>query len=165
MICIGVDSDLSGGIAAVDFGRDEPHIVRLNFMPVINLDKGRRLDNRSLFSLLEILRDMGAEKIAIERALVLQQKSSNGPAMTAGIGTTHQTYGGIHALADITIENVYPAWPSSWKAKMKVTKDKERAMQLATELHPSHAQIFAVKKNHGLAEAVLLAHWCHKHCT
>jgi crossover junction endodeoxyribonuclease RuvC len=45
---------------------------------------------------------------------------------------------------------------------MRVTADKDTARTRAIELWPSHAQLFARKKDHGRAEAALIARWLYE---
>lgn len=54
--------------------------------------------------------------------------------------------------------------PQKWKAASRlggVSKEasKDAARALATELWPEHKGVFRVKKNHGMAEAALMARW------
>lgn len=54
--------------------------------------------------------------------------------------------------------------PSQWKRSTRIhsASDEEvktLARAYATELWPEHKQIFRVKKNHGMAEAGLMARW------
>jgi crossover junction endodeoxyribonuclease RuvC len=54
--------------------------------------------------------------------------------------------------------------PAQWKRSTRIysASDEEvktLARAYATELWPEHKQIFRVKKNHGMAEAALMARW------
>jgi hypothetical protein len=54
--------------------------------------------------------------------------------------------------------------PLTWKAASRlggISKDaaKDAARSLATELWPTLRPVFRVKKNHGMAEAALMARW------
>jgi crossover junction endodeoxyribonuclease RuvC len=54
--------------------------------------------------------------------------------------------------------------PQKWKAASRlggISKDaaKDAARSLATELWPTLRPVFRVKKNHGMAEAALMARW------
>lgn len=54
--------------------------------------------------------------------------------------------------------------PSEWKRSTRIhsasdEEVKSLARAYATELWPEHKQIFRVKKNHGMAEAGLMARW------
>ena len=47
--------------------------------------------------------------------------------------------------------------PQFWKRAMKLTKDKEYSRTKAIEMFPDYYELFARKKDHGRAEAALLA--------
>ncbi len=49
--------------------------------------------------------------------------------------------------------------PNFWKRAMKLTKDKEYSRTRAIETFPDYHYLFARKKDHGRAEAALLAYY------
>ncbi len=49
--------------------------------------------------------------------------------------------------------------PNQWKRVMRLTKDKEYSRTRAIEAFPDYYDLFARKKDHGRAEAALLAHY------
>ena len=49
--------------------------------------------------------------------------------------------------------------PGQWKKAMRVTADKDTARTRAIELWPASADLFKRKKDHGRAEAALIARW------
>ena len=53
----------------------------------------------------------------------------------------------------MTVETVSP---STWKAAMGLTSDKDKARERASFLIPTHKHLFARKKDDGMAEAALL---------
>lgn len=164
MIWVGVDTDLNGGIAVIDM--DGPRILTIREMPVIEGVEGRQVDAIVLFEIFRAARDRAFDvRCCVERAIVKPQKSAKGAHMTSGIGTMHQTYGAVRALAEINFTKVDFAWPSAWKRKMGLTTDKNLSLLKAAERHPAHAAVFQKAKRHGLAEAVLIAHWAHENCT
>lgn len=55
--------------------------------------------------------------------------------------------------------------PGQWKKAMRVTADKDTARTRAIELWPAHAQLFARKRDHGRAEAALIARWLYEQQT
>jgi len=61
----------------------------------------------------------------------------------------------------IQLETVTPAqWKRSTRISAKSDEDvKTLARAYATQLFPQHKDIFRVKKNHGMAEACLMARW------
>lgn len=161
MIIVGVDSDLNGGIACLDFSTREVHLAAR--MPVIDTEK-RRLDNQELHAIFKRASLAGADSIVIEASITKPQMGKNGPTMTAGVDTTHQTFGGIRAAAEIVygVPAVTVAWPSAWKKAMGLSKDKELSLDKAAELWPSHQALWRFKKNAGIAEAFLLAEWLYQ---
>jgi crossover junction endodeoxyribonuclease RuvC len=54
-------------------------------------------------------------------------------------------------------KNITRVAPTQWKRVMKLTKDKDYSITRAIELFPSYHDLFARKKDHGRAEAALLA--------
>lgn len=59
---------------------------------------------------------------------------------------------------------IEPVSPQRWKAASRLgglgrDEAKDAARALATELWPDQKPLFRVKKNHGLAEAALMARW------
>lgn len=152
---VGIDPDLNGGL--VHIVGDE--IQMLRWLPL--LDDERRLDAEAF---LKMLPCSGVERVIVEEAIVRPQAGRGGAAMTRGIHTAHQTYGAVRALVETVYgrDMVKTVRPSTWKASMGLTSDKDLSRKRAAELHPSHQKVFALKKSHGLAEAVLLAHYGRK---
>ncbi len=54
-------------------------------------------------------------------------------------------------------KNITRVAPTQWKRVMKLTKDKDYSITRAIELFPTYHNLFARKKDHGRAEAALLA--------
>ena len=54
---------------------------------------------------------------------------------------------------------VHHVTPATWKKSQRVTADKDRSRQRATELWPGQASWFARKKDDGRAEAALIARY------
>jgi crossover junction endodeoxyribonuclease RuvC len=63
---------------------------------------------------------------------------------------------GVLAAENIAIQYVVPG---VWKRHFGLGSDKDGSRVRAVERWPSHASIFARKKDHGRAEAALLAAW------
>ena len=62
---------------------------------------------------------------------------------------------------EVQLETVTPA---EWKRSTRITSKsdeevKSLARSYATQLFPQHKKIFSIKKNHGMAEAALMARW------
>ncbi len=53
--------------------------------------------------------------------------------------------------------------PRQWKREMMVPKEKDGARARASELFPSHCDLFVRVKDHGRAEAALIALWSRRY--
>ncbi len=69
-----------------------------------------------------------------------------------GVGTIL----GVAAALDIPYTKISPA---RWKKHFNLGRDKDAARAAATRLYPKLADQFTRKKDHGRAEALLLAIW------
>jgi crossover junction endodeoxyribonuclease RuvC len=77
-----------------------------------------------------------------------------GVASTFSFGVSKGVILGMIAAHGIKI---YTPPPAIWKNVMGVTKDKDTSRAKATQLYPGYANLWAKKKDDGIAEAVLLA--------
>lgn len=79
------------------------------------------------------------------------------------IATTFQRYGALLASLqwrDIPIQEVQPA---AWKKALGLGKDKAASREMASQMFPSHAELFRRVKDDGRAEAALIgAYWMGK---
>lgn len=166
MKVVGIDPDMNGAFALLDFPKGgPPTILHIQPMPLytppIKGDKG--LDIPAAYAALQSYKTRyGASVCFLESALVMAQKGSKGQAFMMGsIGRVHATYGSLKALCEITFgrPNTVAAWPSAWKKDLGIGSDKEAARALACKLHPGHTKVLGRVKNTGYAEAVLLTHW------
>jgi hypothetical protein len=68
-------------------------------------------------------------------------------------------YGAIKALLRLLCgrDNIITAYPQTWKSAMEVTSDKQTSLDAARELFPEVD--LRHKKQHNIAEALLLAHY------
>lgn len=163
MIILGIDPDLSGALAVIDTARHE--ILMLHRMPIWEPPTGghRGLDVREAWTLIQEAKSTHkAAAVALEAAIVKPQAGKNGgQAMMGSVGRTHQTYGALRALCELTFgrPGVVHAWPSSWKRDMGLSSDKAESRIMACNAYPNHHKVFSKVKNTGMAEAVLLGEW------
>ncbi len=80
----------------------------------------------------------------------------NGSIGNFKLGEAFATIRCALAMLDIPYRLVTPG---QWKKAMRVTADKDTARTRAIELWPAHAELFKRKKDHGRAEAALIARW------
>lgn len=149
-------------IAAFDPGRitayarfdtAQPH--RIEIGEVIQLGSGRLLRPCAMH-ISDICADID---MAIVEEVGARPKEGATSAFTFGlsVGAILGAIGALHK--PVTLVS-----PQKWKAasrlgSMEREAAKTAARQFARELWPEHEQVLRVKKNHGLAEAALMARW------
>jgi len=139
MILCGIDPGKKGAVARYDLSQNQ-----LFIQPI----------PATIAETLDVLKSCSdAHFVAIEK-----------PYYPRMIGIKHaatiaQNYGvllaGLTAMK-VSFEQIPPA---KWKQNLNLTSDKDASRQRATELFPTFADYWKLKKNDGLAEAALLAYW------
>lgn len=149
MIVIGIDPGLTGACALCDDGR----LADVFDMPV----SGKEVDAAVLADRLGEWLGQTLEATGdMPHAFVERQQAYPGQ----GVSTSFQTgrrFGvvlGVIAALDIPMTLVSPA---KWKAATKTPKDKDGARARASQLMPGMSKFWSLKKNHGRAEAALIA--------
>lgn len=156
---LGIDPGLDGALALID---DNGTLVGIWDMPVIRVGKGTRrvVDGVALFLLL---------RERCPYALPILEKVGGMPRQSApaafnfgyGCGLIVQ---GLHALR-IPDPDRHPAHhlvrPQAWKAALLAGTDKSKgaAILRAKAIFPGAASWLTRKKDHGRAEALLLAEY------
>lgn len=149
MIILGIDPGLSGAFAIV--GEDG---VTVSDMPTFTIKRGkqrRSLDLDALVRSLQLSTVWGIDLAVIEEVHAM-------PAQ--GVVTTGQlmeAYGAVKGIvAALGIPRVLVP-PAVWKQALRVSADKDSSRERASQLAPAHAHLWPAKKDHGRAEAFLLA--------
>lgn len=140
-LLIGIDPGTKGAWCAISGFDARP------------VDWGTFVDGYSgmIEGLKKILPFFESAEALVEKALILGHQSPTNQ------GKFHTQYGiaqGVLSALGVEYKTIAP---SSWKAKMGVTRDKETSRALAIELHPELAHCFKRKKDADLAEAFLIA--------
>lgn len=147
----GIDCGLSGGIACVETSSpfDTPKLIAAMALPVAGEGPKRRIDVSALKGWLRLYRPSVA---FVERSQAMpQQGSSSGFIYGRATGSIEATV----LCCDISLEIIEA---SAWKRRFTLKgKDKEGSRQRALMMFPEHSQSFARKKDHNVAEAVLIA--------
>ena len=157
---VGIDPDLKGGIVMVAYP-DREVMVAVS-MPVTKkkppLNEPVRVDPVRVWEHLQRCKRDGAEAVILERALVMAQGNNK---MMGSVDRVHQNFGMLWGLCELafTPSRVIIANPSVWKKAMGLSSDKKLSRDKACALLPTHAKLFGMVKNTGLAEAMLLAEW------
>jgi hypothetical protein len=148
---IGIDPGLSGALAIIDHAGA---LVALTDTPTLTLKVARGVkqfyDVPGMCGLLVPYAGAGLHVI-IEEAQAMPGQG------VRSMFTTGYGYGlwlGILAALQVPYT---PVRPSIWKRSLGLGKDKEASRLRAMQLYPSAD--LRLRKHHGRAEALLLAHW------
>ena len=149
MIVLGVDPGVRGGIAVVNDRDGIGTLLDAIDIPVIGSGARERVDVAAVRAFIQ----QHAPALAlIERAQAMpRQGSSSGFKYGRATGALEAAV----ILCAVPLEIVEAtAWKHFWKLP---PKDKERSRQRALELFPAAHALLARKKDHGRAEAALIA--------
>jgi hypothetical protein len=139
---LGVDPGISGAIAF--FFPVAPDRVAAEDMPIV----AGEVDCATLAA--RILQ-MGPALAVVERVASMPKQ---GVASTFKFGASYGAVRGVLAALQIRVHLVAPA---VWKKHFRLDSDKEKARALALRLFAASPEHFSRKKDHGRAEASLLA--------
>jgi len=172
-VWIGVDVGLDGGIAVIPEGLT-PRVYAMPTETFVTGSKGRskrrRVVNgvvvRRIFDEAASIANGGEVHVLIERPQLrpaVRRDASGELKVNQGIvsqASFMEQFGLIRGILiglRIPYEDIHPR---TWKADIfHGTSDKTNALILASTLFPVIAQKFALKKNDGLAEAILIAEY------
>lgn len=149
---IGIDPGKSGAIAMVEAGK----VLFVEDTPVITPKKGKaQYDERAMFQLLESAVLDGAKKIILEKVSAMP---GQGVTSMFSFGQGFGLWLGMMAALSIPYELVTPQrWGKDMLADIPGDDRKARSVMAAKRMFPELQ--FARKKDHGRAEAILLAAW------
>lgn len=151
MIYIGIDPGLGGGIGAVD---DNGRFVCCESMPVLTEGNSKSIDARAAWLLVGDINSMSSynAKVAIEKVGAMP---GQGVTSMFNFG---RSYGAIIGVVSTFLIPRHDVPPQVWKRHHGlIGKDKEASRGLAVKLFP--AANLSKKKDHGMAEALLIAKW------
>lgn len=144
MKVLGIDPGMTGALAYYD--GDE---LLLWDMPVFEGSGRKELD---VFALVKIFRQaMPLDRVLIEKTVAMPKISG---LSAYSMGKSEGALITSCAALDMPYSLVRPA---DWKKAMRCGADKDLARKRATELLPKYAHLWDRKKDHGRAEAGLIA--------
>jgi crossover junction endodeoxyribonuclease RuvC len=148
MKALGLDPGIRGGLAVVEMVDAIAIVVSAIEVPTIGVGAKERVNVAAVHAWL---REYKPDVAFIERAQAMpKQGASSGFKYGRAVGSLEATI----TLCAIPLQIVEPAL---WKRTFRLPRDKEAARQRALELFPAAQHWFARKKDHGLAEASLIA--------
>lgn len=153
MRILGIDPGLSGALAVWD-GR----ILKVADVPIV---KARARGNEvNLPALADILYKWG--HIAQSTPLTAAYIERNSVRPREGISSAQKnglTAGILLGCTVVYCRNIIRPTPNQWKKAIGLTADKDYSRTRAIETFPDYHKLFARKKDHGRAEAAMLAYY------
>lgn len=158
MTVIGIDPGLTGAIAVLD----APAGDQVHDMPTVRIGKTERLriDTDSLRAILETLQGFADVRlVAVERQQSMPRQ---------GVASTFQTGYGYGLIVGVLVGLRLP-WidvrPAEWQRVVGWKGGKDGSRVLARQLHPELGPALCRAKDHGRADALLIAHYARRHAT
>lgn len=139
---MGIDPGLSGAIAFIF--ESDPHRIAVEDMPVVD-------GNVSAPILAQTIRKFAPSYAVIEHVNAMPKQ---GVSSTFNFGKAFGQVIGVGGALNIPLHFVTA---TKWKRRFHLSADKEEARAMALRLFPACATSFARKKDHGRAEAALIA--------
>jgi len=147
MTILGIDPGLSGAGAIVD---DDGSLLSVFDMPTMGEKTRKRID-ASLVS--RLIREIGPSLAIIED---VHSMPGQGLSSTFSFGRSAGVVDGVLAALEVPVRFVDPR---AWKKAYRLSASKEDSRRAAIEMWPKHAHLFERAKDHGRAEAALIARW------
>lgn len=145
MTCIlGIDPGISGAIAF--FYTEAPTRVIVEDVPVVAGEINARL-------LADRIKNFSPDVAMIERVGAMP---GQGVTSMFNFGVSFGQLKGVISTLEIPLHYVTP---SKWKRHFNLPSEKDAARELAIRMFSPCAQSFARKKDHGRAEAALIARY------
>jgi hypothetical protein len=145
MTCVmGIDPGMSGALAFYFTGY--PERVAVEDMPVVAGDV-------DAVTLAKRIAAMAPDLVFLERVGAMP---GQGVSSTFKFGRSYGVALGVIGAAAIPLHLVTPA---KWKGHLRLSSDKEQARAMALRLFPACGEHFKRKKDHGRAEAALIARY------
>ena len=146
---VGIDPGQTGGLALI---RANGQLIEAVAMPAIDSEVSGLL----LAALLHDWQDMVNDRIRV----VIEQVHSMPGQGVSSVFKFGKNFGialGVVQALGLPLERVTP---QTWKKMfVLIGKDKDASRGKATELFPSGADYWKLKKHNGLSDATLIAEW------
>jgi crossover junction endodeoxyribonuclease RuvC len=149
MTALGIDPGIRGGLAVVNDGNGVGILIDAIDIPTVGSGARERVD---VLAVRDWIQRLEPSFTLIERAQAMpRQGASSGFKFGRATGSLEATV----VLCEIPLEIIEPVtWKRFWRLP---AKDKEHSRQRALELFPTAHALLARKRDHGRAEAALIA--------
>lgn len=158
MIILGIDPGASGALAWVETGAGvRPRLLAVADAPTLQVKSGNSMKTRiDLPGLVALVGTVGAihpPDLAVIETVGSRPGEGVGSVFAFGYATGLAT-GVVAGVCDVPVEQITP---QVWRRFARVTGDKDDARQKAMEYFSDQANHFKRKKDHGRADAALIA--------
>ena len=143
---IGVDVGLTGAIAKVGRAGD----MECWDMPTLEVNRKRSVSAVQLADLLREIRTPDC-KVVVERVAA---RPGQGVVSMFSFGQSYGVVLGVVAALELPLTLITP---QEWRKGMRVQGGKDASRLRILELKPEHSAHFSRKRDHGRADAALLA--------
>jgi crossover junction endodeoxyribonuclease RuvC len=145
MIIVGIDPGNNGGIALLHGDR----LIYADHLPIV----GKTLSGHLLNNWFADIEPDTPTMVVVEQVHAMPKQ---GVSSTFNFGKAVGIIEGVIAARNLPI---FWVTPQRWKKSIGVTADKNTSRQLAINLWPDQAHLFARVKDVDRAEAALIAEW------
>jgi crossover junction endodeoxyribonuclease RuvC len=150
-IILGIDPGIRGGLAIVSDANDAGGVLLCDAIDIPTIGTGAP-ERGDVAAMRDWILQYGPTLALIERAGAMPKQG------VSSVFKYGRSVGAIEAVIVLSRVPIEIIEPSRWKRFWNLPgKDKERARQRALELFPAAHALLARKKDHGRAEAALLA--------
>ena len=161
MLIIGIDPGLCGAIAAMI---DSGELLGVEDLPAHVTGTGTVKRQLSAAAFAAVVRELRARHgVDAELAVIERVGSRPGQGVSSVFSLGHSA-GVLEGVLGALGVPVMMVGPASWKRTMGLPpgSTKDASVGLASRLFPAHAGSWRRAKDHGRAEAVLLAEWARR---
>lgn len=165
VIHLGIDPGMTGAVAVLD-----PQTRKVEFYdtPTLQVASGKKMKTvMDAYAVVTLLQGISANRevmVTIEKVNAMPgmgkggERQSMGATSAFNFGMGFGMWLGILAALRLPVQQVHPA---TWKRNVMAdcSKEKDASRQKAMQLYPEAASGLTRKKDHGRADALLIAEW------
>jgi len=150
MLVIGIDPGISGAIAAVT---PSGKLEWVQDMPI--RDAGKKARKANEIDGVALARMLRVQLVDVSEVWIEEVSAMPGQGVSSmfGLGDSRGCIRGVCEALGLSVQRVHPR---TWKKSYSLDSDKDASRALAVRLYPG-CEALARKKDHGRAEAILLA--------
>lgn len=167
---LGVDPDTHGAAVLVQATPEGPKIVALRTLPIrrTHSKSGKKgaasavVCERTFPETLKAMFLNVSAATRVDAAVETPLRHFGRSAGPSGFALNHQSYGVVLACAAVMCDATAEVAANTWKSHFDMagrSKDDQKAksLKIAAARFPDFAGVFKLRKNHGIADAALIA--------